>query len=46
VYGTGPLMARVAATLAELDLAPADLRVEQPNLEDVFLALTGHAIRD
>jgi ABC-2 type transport system ATP-binding protein len=46
VYGTGPLMAHVAATLAEHDLAPADLRAEQPNLEDVFLALTGHAIRN
>ncbi len=46
VYGSGPLMAHVAATLAEHDLAPTDLRAEQPNLEDVFLALTGHAIRD
>ena len=46
VYGTGSLMAHVAATLAEHDLAPADLRAEQPNLEDVFLALTGHAIRN
>jgi ABC-2 type transport system ATP-binding protein len=46
VYGTGPLMAHVAATLAENNLAPADLRAEQPNLEDVFLALTSHTIRD
>ena len=46
VYGSGPLMAHVAAALAEYNLAPADLRAEQPNLEDVFLALTGHTIRD
>jgi ABC-2 type transport system ATP-binding protein len=46
VHGTGALMAHVAAALAERDLAPADLRAEQPNLEDVFLALTGHTIRD
>jgi ABC-2 type transport system ATP-binding protein len=46
VYGSGPLMAHVAATLAENNLAPADLRAEQPNLENVFLALTNHTIRD
>ena len=46
VYGTGPLMARVAATLAERGLTPPDLRAEQPTLEDVFLALTGRKIRD
>ena len=46
VCGTGPLMAHVAAALAENNLAPADLRTELPNLEDVFLTLTGHAIRD
>jgi ABC-2 type transport system ATP-binding protein len=46
VYGTGPLMAHVAAALAEHDLAPADLHAEQPNLEDVFLALTGRKLRE
>jgi ABC-2 type transport system ATP-binding protein len=46
VSGGGPLMARVAAALAERDLAPPDLRSEQPTLEDVFLSLTGRRIRE
>ena len=46
VYGSGPLMARVAAALAERGVTPPDLRAEQPNLEDVFLALTGRKIRE
>ena len=45
VRGNGPLLARVAAALAEENIAPADLRVHQTNLEDVFLALTGRKIR-
>jgi hypothetical protein len=32
----------VAAALVEHGIVPADLRIEQPNLEDVFLKLTGH----
>ena len=46
VSGKGPLLANVAAALAKHNIAPADLRVEQANLEDVFLALTGQAIRN
>ncbi|HRE47075.1 MAG TPA: ABC transporter ATP-binding protein [Aggregatilineales bacterium] len=45
VSGYGPLLARVAATLAQQNVTPADLRVDHSNLEDVFLALTGKAIR-
>jgi ABC-2 type transport system ATP-binding protein len=46
VSGHGPLLARVAAALAEHTVAPADLRVDHASLEDVFLALTGKTIRD
>lgn len=45
VYGTGPLMARVASELAGNGLAPPDLRAEQPTLEDAFLAHTGRKAR-
>lgn len=45
VQGGGPLLANVAAALAQYNIAPADLRVQQANLEDVFLALTGRNIR-
>jgi ABC-2 type transport system ATP-binding protein len=41
VYGKGPVLALVAARLVEHGIIPPDLRVEQPSLEDVFLALTG-----
>jgi ABC-2 type transport system ATP-binding protein len=43
VLGSGPVLALVAAALVEHGIVPADLRVEQPTLEDVFLKLTGHA---
>lgn len=46
VNGSGPLLANVAAALAQHNIAPHDLRVQQANLEDVFLALTGRAIRN
>ncbi len=46
VSGRGSLLVGVASALAERGLAPGDLRVEQANLEDVFLALTGKKIRD
>lgn len=45
IQGHGPLLAYVAAALAQYNMAPADLRVQQANLEDVFLALTGRRIR-
>ena len=41
VTGTGPLLARVASTLAAHEAAPDDLAVERTTLEDAFLALTG-----
>jgi ABC-2 type transport system ATP-binding protein len=46
VQGNGALLAHVATALAEHNIAPTDLRVEQANLEDVFLALTGRSIRN
>ena len=46
VSGYGPLLAQVAAALAQNNIAPADLRVEHSNLEDVFLTLTGRTIRN
>jgi ABC-2 type transport system ATP-binding protein len=46
VEGSGALLAQVAAALVSYGIVPADLRVEQPTLEDVFLKLTGHAAGD
>jgi ABC-2 type transport system ATP-binding protein len=45
VTGNGPLAVRVAAGLAGRGVAPADFRTHHPDLEDVFLALTGHDLR-
>lgn len=42
VTGTGPVLALTAVALNQHGIIPADLRVEQPTLEDVFLKLTGH----
>jgi ABC-2 type transport system ATP-binding protein len=42
--GTGPVLALVAAELVARGLVPADLRVKQPTLEDVFLRLTGDQV--
>jgi ABC-2 type transport system ATP-binding protein len=41
VAGSGPMAVRVAAALAGRGVAPADFRTHHPDLEDVFLALTG-----
>jgi len=46
VEGTGPVLALVAAELVNRGIVPPDLRVEQPTLEDVFLALTDHELLD
>ncbi len=46
VHGRGPILARVAAALAEHGIEPPDIRTEQASLEDVFLALTGRHVRD
>jgi ABC-2 type transport system ATP-binding protein len=40
VAGDGPVLAHVAAALVGHGLAPEDLHVEQPSLDDVFVALT------
>ncbi len=42
VEGSGPVLALAAAALVEHGIIPADLRVEKPALEDVFLKMTGH----
>jgi ABC-2 type transport system ATP-binding protein len=44
VEGNGPVLALVAASLVEHGITPADLRIEQPTLEDVFLKLTGQGL--
>jgi len=41
IDGSGPVLALTAAALVEHGIVPADLRIEQPSLEDVFLKLTG-----
>ncbi|MDX1437268.1 MAG: ABC transporter ATP-binding protein [Anaerolineales bacterium] len=46
VRGSGPLLANVASELGRHNIAPADLSVQQADLEDVFLALTGREIRN
>jgi ABC-2 type transport system ATP-binding protein len=46
IRGTGPLLALVAAELVSRGIAPLDLRVDRPTVEDAFLALTGRSIRE
>jgi ABC-2 type transport system ATP-binding protein len=46
VEGSGPVLALVATELVKHGIVPNDLRVERPTLEDVFLRLTGHSMRD
>jgi ABC-2 type transport system ATP-binding protein len=47
VRGRRPdLVTRVIACIAEHRIHVSDLRTEVPTLEDVFLRLTGHTIRD
>ena len=43
VRGDGPVVVLAAAALVEHGIVPADLRVDQPSLEDVFLEMTGDA---
>lgn len=45
VQGSGALLAHVAASLAQYNIAPTDLQLKQASLEDVFIALTGRQIR-
>ena len=44
VVGDGPVLQYVAAALLEHGIEPADLRVERPSLEDVFLSVTGESV--
>ena len=46
VRGTGPVLALVASGLVARGIAPLDLRVERPTVEDAFLALTGRDLRE
>jgi len=47
IVGTGPdLISDVIGCIAEVGIRVTDFRTETPNLEDVFLKLTGHSIRD
>lgn len=47
VYGQGDaLVERVVSTLSKKGIRYRDLRTEQPNLEDVFLTLTGREIEE
>ena len=45
VHGTGAVAVNTAAALAGRDMRPTDYRTHYPNLEDVFLALTGRDLR-
>jgi ABC-2 type transport system ATP-binding protein len=44
--GQPPLITEVANALSAQGVAFTDIRMEQPSLEDVFLQLTGRAMRD
>lgn len=46
VFGKGAVLALVASELVKHGITPADLHLEQPSLEDVFLKLTGHAAHE
>ncbi|TDE94105.1 ABC transporter ATP-binding protein [Occultella glacieicola] len=46
VTGTGDLLLAVTTALARNQIVPADLRVDQPSLDDAFVALTGRPIHD
>lgn len=41
ISGSGPLLAEVGAALVTHGIRPLDLRADLPDLEEVFLALTG-----
>ena len=47
IHGRGDgFITEVIQCLAEHQVRVSSFRAEQPNLEDVFLKLTGHSIRD
>lgn len=46
IRGHGPVLALVASELVAHGIVPPDLRVDRPTVEDAFLALTGHDVRE
>lgn len=46
VLGSGPILARIAHALVENGVAPADLRVHLPSLEDVYMQFVDEAGAD
>jgi ABC-2 type transport system ATP-binding protein len=46
VRGAGPVLALVASELVAHGITPSDLRVDRPNVEDAFLALTGRVVHE
>lgn len=46
VLGSGPVLALVGGALVDRGIIPADLRVEQPTLEDAYMRLTDHRKED
>jgi ABC-2 type transport system ATP-binding protein len=46
VRGSGPVLALVAFALVEHGIVPADLRIVQPSLEDIYFAVVGNDRKD
>lgn len=46
VSGTGDVVPQVVTALSDARVVPLELRVDQPNLEDAFVALTGRVLGD
>jgi ABC-2 type transport system ATP-binding protein len=44
VTGNGAVLTEVVAELARQHVTPLNLRIEQPNLDDAFLMLTGESL--
>ncbi|MDX1521150.1 MAG: ABC transporter ATP-binding protein [Anaerolineae bacterium] len=46
VQGQGALLSKVVLALNDLHVTPTDIRTEEADLEDVFIQLTGRALRE
>lgn len=46
VQGQGALLSKVVLALHDQQIAPTDIRTETADLEDVFIQLTGRAVRE
>ena len=46
VQGQGSLLSNVVLALNDQQIAPTDIRTETADLEDVFIQLTGRAVRE